>query len=382
MKSFLQYLTESKLLSEGKQEFLKKYQAKPDVKDLVSKFWIIRQRLKAPQNDIDWWIKQPYDEFKKFVVNFDTSKNKETRKQDSYIKEAEKWGAVMFGKFGQYEAWFVPTYEAAVQLGRFYKSVSAKWCISTNNFDYFNNQYKDSEFIFLISDDKSLKNYQKIALQLTEHKDLEGVWDVDDNDIFDDIPEFLEQPINNALLEFRKLNRSRNDKITKSIIAKNEEHLKANANKIVQDKLNSVKLIDKDTIPDIHKQYVTSITIPNSVTEIGEHAFLNCIRLKSLIMPNSITKINDVAFGNCRVLKLINLSKNLNQIGLAAFIECFSIEQVTIPDSVTEIGNNTFINCFALKQVIFSSNSPMLEQIKDGKYKTWGLKQDQIFIRK
>jgi hypothetical protein len=39
----------------------------------------------------------------------------------------------MFGNFGPYEAWFIPTYEASVQLGRFYKNVSAKWCISTNN---------------------------------------------------------------------------------------------------------------------------------------------------------------------------------------------------------------------------------------------------------
>jgi hypothetical protein len=79
MKSFLQYLKESQI-TEGKQEYLKKYSSEPDVKTVVNQFWTIRQRLKNPENDIDWWIKKPYNELKQFVLNFDTSKNKSSRK--------------------------------------------------------------------------------------------------------------------------------------------------------------------------------------------------------------------------------------------------------------------------------------------------------------
>lgn len=37
-----------------------------------------------------------------------------------------------------YEIWYVPSYEAAVELGRFYKNVSTNWCISTDEPKYFN----------------------------------------------------------------------------------------------------------------------------------------------------------------------------------------------------------------------------------------------------
>jgi hypothetical protein len=67
-------------LTEGKQEYLKKYSSEPDVKTVVNQFWTIRQRLKNPENDIDWWIKKPFSELKQFVLNFDTSKNKSSRK--------------------------------------------------------------------------------------------------------------------------------------------------------------------------------------------------------------------------------------------------------------------------------------------------------------
>lgn len=67
---------------------------------------------------------------------------------------------------------------------------------------------------------------------------------------------------------------------------------------------------------------LVSVTIPNSVTSIGERSFCNCYYLTSVIIPNSVTSISDYAFTSC-----------------------ISLTEVTIPNSVTEIGNYVFNGC-------------------------------------
>ena len=74
---------------------------------------------------------------------------------------------------------------------------------------------------------------------------------------------------------------------------------------------------------------ITSITIPNSVTEIGRNAFLRCTSLTSITIPNGVTSI-----------------------GVAAFMGT-GLTSVTIPNSVTSIGSQAFIDCISLTSVTF-----------------------------
>ena len=64
---------------------------------------------------------------------------------------------------------------------------------------------------------------------------------------------------------------------------------------------------------------LTSVEIPNSVTEIGEYAFSGCTSLTSVEIPNSVTEIGKYAFANCD-----------------------SLTYVKIPASVTKIADNSF----------------------------------------
>ena len=93
---------------------------------------------------------------------------------------------------------------------------------------------------------------------------------------------------------------------------------------------------------------LTSLTIPASVSSIGDSAFENCRSLTSLTIPASVSSIGDNAFENCRSLTSLTISNSVTAIGDSAFWNCYSLTSLTIPDSVTTIGDSAFDNCTSL----------------------------------
>ena len=70
---------------------------------------------------------------------------------------------------------------------------------------------------------------------------------------------------------------------------------------------------------------ITSITIPNTVTSIGERAFEYCANLTSLSLPDSITSIGRGAFANCSSLTNITIPAGVKHIGEGAFAGCSNL---------------------------------------------------------
>ena len=96
---------------------------------------------------------------------------------------------------------------------------------------------------------------------------------------------------------------------------------------------------------------LTSVTIPNSVTSIGEGAFLGCSGLTSVTIPNSVTSIGESAFSGCRGLTSVDIPNSVTTIGASAFSGCSGLTSVDIPNSVESIGNYAFRDCSGLTSV-------------------------------
>ena len=94
-----------------------------------------------------------------------------------------------------------------------------------------------------------------------------------------------------------------------------------------------------------------SVTIPNSVTSIGDYTFSSCKSLQSVTIPNSVTKIGDGAFISCDSLQSVTIPNSVTSIGDYAFCSCDSLQSVTIPNSVTSIGDKAFSWCKSLQSV-------------------------------
>jgi len=99
------------------------------------------------------------------------------------------------------------------------------------------------------------------------------------------------------------------------------------------------------------REYLTSITIPDSVTSIGSYAFYNCTSLTNIKIPDSVTSIGSYAFYNCTSLTNIKIPDSVTSIDSLAFYGCTSLTSITIPNSVTSIGYSAFRDCTSLTSI-------------------------------
>lgn len=121
---------------------------------------------------------------------------------------------------------------------------------------------------------------------------------------------------------------------------------------------------------------LTAVTIPGGLTKagsLGNGVFTGCSALttvqfgsglvaipdalfegtglKTITLPESVTSIGPWAFANCAKLEQVSFPAGLTSIDLCAFENCTALTAVTLPKRLTELGNEAFENCSALKSV-------------------------------
>ena len=93
-----------------------------------------------------------------------------------------------------------------------------------------------------------------------------------------------------------------------------------------------------------------NVQIPFGVKIIGKDCFKGCKSLKEITLPNSLTEIGESAFENCTNLPDMDLPDGLKSIKNRAFYACSSLTQVTIPNSVSSLGAWVYAECTSLNK--------------------------------
>ena len=101
---------------------------------------------------------------------------------------------------------------------------------------------------------------------------------------------------------------------------------------------------------------VGSYTIPSSVSSIGYAAFGDCTSVTNVTIPKGVTSIGGWAFQYCTSLTNVTIPSSVTSIGYAAFESCTSLTDVTIPKSVTSITGDAFYDCESLASVTIPSS--------------------------
>ena len=103
---------------------------------------------------------------------------------------------------------------------------------------------------------------------------------------------------------------------------------------------------------------LTSVNIPDAVTRIGMDLFAGCTSLISIAIPNSVTSIEEYAFEHCTSLTSIDIPNSVTSISDFAFEDCSSFTSVIISEGVTSIGWNAFAQCTSLTSIASLATTP------------------------
>ena len=142
----------------------------------------------------------------------------------------------------------------------------------------------------------------------------------------------------------------------------------------ILDFLTIVPMEDGNWILECDDTLAGDVVLPSSyngtpITKIYANAFEDCDLITSIVVPEGISEIQGDAFRSCSNLSYISLPDSLNTIGDAAFIHCDSLDNVTIPNGISIIPFMAFWGCHNLKSIVLPNN---LEEIGGSAFDSCG----------
>ena len=112
----------------------------------------------------------------------------------------------------------------------------------------------------------------------------------------------------------------------------------------------------------LNNEEITDLTIPNSVTAIGNYAFYDFTNLSNVTIPNSVTCIGDYAFYGCIGLTNINIPNSVTSIGDYAFCDCIGLTNIVNGNSIVSIGKYSFKGCSGITNVVIPNSVETIDQ--------------------
>lgn len=124
-----------------------------------------------------------------------------------------------------------------------------------------------------------------------------------------------------------------------------------------QKKTVTEEVTDKDgNVTTVEKEVEETVEVPVEYTLIGIDAgvFMNNETVKRITIPDTVTTIGEACFQGCTALKEVKLPEGLTEIGPRTFYGCDSLVGLNIPETVTTIGQFAFGEYF--KQCAWYAN--------------------------
>ena len=122
------------------------------------------------------------------------------------------------------------------------------------------------------------------------------------------------------------------------------------------------------------KKNLSTYTVPNSVKEISQEAFINATLLQKIILPNGLKKIGDGAFSVSGLIS-ISIPESVKILPEDVFKNCVKLESITIPPSIAEIKTGAFCECLSLRTVSLPDG---IQYIASGLFSDSGLTRISI----
>lgn len=123
------------------------------------------------------------------------------------------------------------------------------------------------------------------------------------------------------------------------------------ANCVIEQNTLNVPIIRIEDDAFANCETLKSLTMPDTITEIGRQAFEGCVNLESVRFSNSLLKIDVSAFRNCESLREIDLPDYLTDIYMSAFRGCKSLESVKLPKTLETLESIVFEGCTSLESI-------------------------------
>lgn len=109
----------------------------------------------------------------------------------------------------------------------------------------------------------------------------------------------------------------------------------------------------------LYESKLIAVVLPENCVEIGANAFDGCTRLQSVSLPNSLTQIGQGAFLGTAIEK-IDIPQGVTRIETETFVGCQKLSKITM-ENVVFIGSNAFTRCSNLIQIVFPKNIITIE---------------------